>query len=125
MNKRHILIISSIVVAATTVAILFFKVLNNKNQLAIIETRSEYAGSRTCRECHERFYELWSPSHHGKAMQPIEDVLQNEELSPQKEAIGVGEKWYQVSIKNQKLFMHKREKLDAEEALKTYEAIYS
>ncbi|MBM3853616.1 MAG: hypothetical protein FJ399_10725, partial [Verrucomicrobia bacterium] len=29
-----------------------------------------YAGSQSCRECHERFYNLWSTSHHGLAMQP-------------------------------------------------------
>jgi tetratricopeptide (TPR) repeat protein len=30
----------------------------------------EYAGSSSCRECHEKFYELWSTSHHAKALQP-------------------------------------------------------
>ena len=30
-----------------------------------------YTGSASCIECHARFYELWAPSHHGKAMQPI------------------------------------------------------
>jgi tetratricopeptide (TPR) repeat protein len=30
----------------------------------------EYAGSESCRECHEKFYKLWAPSHHGKALQP-------------------------------------------------------
>ncbi len=30
----------------------------------------EYAGSSSCRECHEKFYGLWSTSHHAKALQP-------------------------------------------------------
>ena len=30
-----------------------------------------FTGSESCRECHERFYELWAPSHHGLAMQPF------------------------------------------------------
>jgi tetratricopeptide (TPR) repeat protein len=30
----------------------------------------EYAGSESCRECHERFYQLWASSHHAKALQP-------------------------------------------------------
>lgn len=34
------------------------------------ERPRHYAGSDSCRECHERFYELWAPSHHGKALQP-------------------------------------------------------
>jgi len=29
-----------------------------------------YAGSASCRQCHETFYQLWAPSHHGLAMQP-------------------------------------------------------
>jgi Flp pilus assembly protein TadD len=28
------------------------------------------AGSTSCRQCHEPFYQLWAPSHHGLAMQP-------------------------------------------------------
>ncbi|MCF7864465.1 MAG: ammonia-forming cytochrome c nitrite reductase subunit c552 [Kiritimatiellales bacterium] len=31
--------------------------------------QGEYVGSSDCLSCHERFYELWSTSHHGKAMQ--------------------------------------------------------
>ena len=31
--------------------------------------QGEYVGSSDCMACHERFYELWSTSHHGKAMQ--------------------------------------------------------
>jgi len=27
-----------------------------------------YAGSASCRECHEKFYQLWSTSRHGLAM---------------------------------------------------------
>jgi Tfp pilus assembly protein PilF len=32
---------------------------------------NEFTGSETCLQCHEKFYELWSTSHHGKAMQPL------------------------------------------------------
>ncbi len=34
-----------------------------------------YVGSARCRDCHERFYELWEPSHHGKAIQPYNKTL--------------------------------------------------
>lgn len=34
-------------------------------------TEGEFSGSKSCMECHEKFYQLWSPSHHGKAMEPI------------------------------------------------------
>ncbi len=33
---------------------------------------NEYAGSENCKECHQHFYDLWSPSHHGKAMQQVD-----------------------------------------------------
>ncbi len=29
-----------------------------------------FAGSASCRKCHEKFYKLWSTSFHGLAMQP-------------------------------------------------------
>ncbi len=39
-----------------------------------------YAGSVSCKECHERFYKLWSPSHHGKAMQPVTSAFVDSEV---------------------------------------------
>ena len=35
-----------------------------------VERVREYSGSSSCRECHEKFYKLWAPSHHAKALQP-------------------------------------------------------
>ncbi|MGZ6219990.1 MAG: hypothetical protein ACXWMV_08330, partial [Syntrophales bacterium] len=29
-----------------------------------------FVGSASCRQCHEKFYQLWSTSRHGLAMQP-------------------------------------------------------
>jgi tetratricopeptide (TPR) repeat protein len=37
---------------------------------AAAPARETLAGSASCRQCHEGFYELWAPSHHGLAMQP-------------------------------------------------------
>ncbi|NWG14556.1 MAG: tetratricopeptide repeat protein [Acidobacteria bacterium] len=39
------------------------------------EITAGFAGSGSCRECHERFYELWATSHHGTAMQPFSPSL--------------------------------------------------
>ena len=64
-----------------------------------------YVGSRNCRECHERFYNLWSPSHHGKAMQPVADVLKNHELVLPNTSLKVGDKWFKVSLENDTLYM--------------------
>ena len=33
--------------------------------------QGEYLGSSDCRSCHERFYKLWSSSHHGKAIEAL------------------------------------------------------
>lgn len=45
------------------------------------EKANEFTGSGSCLECHEKFYELWSTSHHGKAMQPLnKQFLQTEKL---------------------------------------------
>lgn len=34
-----------------------------------------YVGSSSCRGCHEPFYQLWSNSHHGLAMQPYSTAM--------------------------------------------------
>jgi tetratricopeptide (TPR) repeat protein len=52
---------------------------------------TDYAGSASCRSCHERFYELWAPSHHGLAMQPFTPEFANKNLTEQKEAVKIGE----------------------------------
>ena len=57
-----------------------------------------YTGSGGCRECHEAFYELWATSHHGLAMQPYSAEFAAEELTPQREAIAVGDVAYQAEI---------------------------
>lgn len=36
-----------------------------------ISQETSYAGSTGCIDCHEKFYQLWAPSHHGLAMQTI------------------------------------------------------
>ena len=68
-------------------------------------TRSadDYAGSVSCRECHERFYKLWSPSHHGKAMQPVTPAFVKEELLPLAEPIAVGESLFHVDLANMQM----------------------
>ena len=81
-----------------------------------------YAGSRSCRECHERFYDLWSPSHHGKAMQPMADVLKNEPLQLPTQAKKVGARWFEVFMESDELFMIERASQGAMEELNRYEA---
>ncbi len=51
---------------------------------ADVNKPAPYAGSKSCRECHERFYGLWSTSMHGLAMQPYSETLAKEKLSPRR-----------------------------------------
>jgi tetratricopeptide (TPR) repeat protein len=57
-----------------------------------------YAGTSSCRECHEKFYKLWAPSHHGRAMQPYSDELAREALTPQTEDTVIGPYRYRAEI---------------------------
>ena len=57
-----------------------------------------YAGSVSCRECHEKFYQLWSTSMHGLAMQPYSAVFAKEKLTPQQRIITVDKIRYRADI---------------------------
>jgi tetratricopeptide (TPR) repeat protein len=57
-----------------------------------------YTGSVSCRECHEKFYKLWAPSHHGLAMQPYTHELARKALTPQTEDIVIGKYRYRAKI---------------------------
>lgn len=57
-----------------------------------------YTGSVSCRKCHEKFYQLWAPSHHGLAMQPYTAELARKNLSPQAEEIVIGDFRYRADI---------------------------
>jgi len=57
---------------------------------------SSYSGSQSCRECHEKFYRLWAPSHHGLAMQPVTAELLQTSLKPQAEPIAIGDSEYRM-----------------------------
>lgn len=48
-----------------------------------------YAGSQSCRECHGKFYELWSSSHHGLAMQPFTAELARTKLTAPTESVAI------------------------------------
>ncbi len=57
-----------------------------------------YAGSVSCRQCHEEFYKLWATSHHGLAMQPYTPEFAANELEPLSEPIKIGEYEYTVEL---------------------------
>ena len=61
----------------------------------------DYAGSVSCRECHEKFYQLWAPSHHGLAMQPYTAELAQKDLTSQTKDIVIGDYRYRAEIEPQ------------------------
>jgi Tfp pilus assembly protein PilF len=57
-----------------------------------------FTGSQSCRECHEKFYQLWAPSHHGLAMQPYSAEFAQKELRPQEKPIVIGKVGYRAVL---------------------------
>jgi len=60
--------------------------------------RPGYTGSSQCRSCHEHFYKLWAPSHHGLAMQPFTPEFARTRIVTQKEDIKIGKYRYRAEI---------------------------
>ena len=58
------------------------------------EENISYMGSRSCRECHQNFYELWESSFHGRAMMDFSNVFAMEHLSECKNFITIGNDAY-------------------------------
>ena len=59
---------------------------------------ADYAGSKSCRECHEKFYQLWSTSKHGLAMQPYTAAFAAKNLSPKTNQVKIGKYAYRADI---------------------------
>jgi tetratricopeptide (TPR) repeat protein len=53
-----------------------------------------FQGSSACRKCHPKFYELWSSSHHGRAMQPFTAEFARRNLRMDQAPVRVGEVTY-------------------------------
>ncbi|MCW5981011.1 MAG: ammonia-forming cytochrome c nitrite reductase subunit c552 [Bryobacteraceae bacterium] len=52
-------------------------------------TEDGFAGSSSCRGCHEAFYQRWAPSHHGLAMQPYTADFARSNLTPTAQEIAI------------------------------------
>lgn len=57
-----------------------------------------FAGSISCRECHEKFYKLWSTSFHGLAMQPYTLDFARTKLTPQTGEIAIDGFTYRAEV---------------------------
>ena len=58
----------------------------------------DFAGSASCRECHENFYKLWSTSFHGLAMQPYTSDFARTKLTPHGGEIEINGFGYRAEI---------------------------
>ncbi len=65
------------------------------------DASDSHTGSVSCRKCHEKFYQLWAPSHHGLAMQPYSETFAKNELSPQVEEIAIGDMRYLADLRGE------------------------
>ncbi|MBT4409608.1 MAG: hypothetical protein HOC82_07165, partial [Bacteroidetes bacterium] len=64
-----------------------------------------YAGSSSCIECHERFYQLWAPSHHGLAMQGVDSTFIVNELNFTKAEAEIQGFMFSAFVRNDSLIM--------------------
>lgn len=90
----------------------------NKPQLG----ENVYAGSGSCIECHERFYELWSPSFHGKAMQPVDAAFVRENSLPASGPIAVEGLFYEMVTKDSAMLLIEK---DDDKILNTFQIEWS
>ncbi len=84
-----------VILTVLGIVLLYFYVLSAAEKTSAIPA---YIGSASCRSCHEKFYQLWAPSHHGLAMQPYTEVFAKKNLTPQDEEITIESCRYQAMI---------------------------
>jgi len=71
--------------------------------------KKQFAGSKTCYDCHTKFYELWSTSRHGLAMQPYSAAFAKKELKPQKDDVVIGKRAFRAEIGPQQGWVRERD----------------
>lgn len=68
-----------------------------------------FSGSQSCIQCHERFYELWAPSFHGRAMQPVDTGFVREYGLPESSPMEVEGKLYEIVYEDSLMVMLEKE----------------
>jgi hypothetical protein len=100
-TPKIVSIIILIVVIAAVEAWFVFQTRNQSSQIEesnSVSRSDQYIGTSSCRECHEKFYQLWAPSHHGLAMQPFSAELVRTQLSAQESDIVIGDNLYRADF---------------------------
>jgi Tfp pilus assembly protein PilF len=68
------------------------------NVSASTNSSPEITGSRSCQECHQKFYQLWRTSFHGLAMQPHTAELAKTQLTPQTNDVVAGKYRFRADL---------------------------
>ncbi|HDR50191.1 MAG TPA: hypothetical protein ENN90_01020, partial [Mariniphaga anaerophila] len=68
-----------------------------------------FAGSGSCIQCHERFYKLWAPSWHGKAMQPVHAGFVKEYGLPESGPMKIEGRLYEIVYQDSSMVMLEKE----------------
>lgn len=115
-TPKHIL---SIFIGVLTIILLGIVSCLNKKPTTTVD--SDFSGSTSCIECHDRFYKLWSTSHHGLAMQPITSRFIAEKITLGQDEIFMEEAWYKAIADDSILFIQERKN----DSIKQYEVLWA
>jgi len=89
-------ILTGLAVAVLAAATLAFRWQWHHTQQTVVN--DGYVGSSSCRACHQKFYELWSTSHHGLAMQLYSPEFARAAELTDSPAIRIGDTTYKTEI---------------------------
>ena len=101
-NSKMASVIILIIIMAALGVWLITRTIHHSSQLkesGIAPQSAQFIGTSSCRECHEIFYQLWAPSHHGTAMQPFSAELARTKLTAQESDIEIKDYRYCAEIK--------------------------
>src|SRR5512139_362267 len=100
MKKGQLIIVILVVVLLIAAALAFYRLRlggfrRTENGYA---SSTGYSGTQSCRECHEKFYQIWAPTLHGLAMQPFTAELFQAKLTAQDKNLVIGDCDYRVEF---------------------------
>jgi len=106
MKKTQWIIVILAVVMLIAAALVFYRLnldgLSIRRKADESASSTDYSGTQSCRECHEKFYKLWAPSHHGLAMQPFTAQLVQTRLTTQDKDLVIGGSGYRVELNGER-----------------------
>lgn len=108
MKSQQLLFVILLLLPSLTITI--FSCQQNKKPN--LQTDDGYTGSASCRECHERFYQLWGASHHGLAMQRITGDFIKNEVQLEQDDIFMEEAHYKAIAEDTVLYIQEKKETE-------------